>query len=284
MEILHESKTQKRLMINLNKIITTPLIFFILVFHRIDSYSQNSTKLDSIQGIWYIIYPGYPESTENNYIIYKDIKSLVIYSDEKDTTHFSVEEGYQGFLDFDKDARKGEDKEIDINLLRSNGKYFAFVSAFNLKDNKIMLSDCVFPSYFTMEDGRIEMGSSGTAIYSRVNDLPNLLIMQLYNRDKQKNRNYIKEYLDIKVSEIKASKSILYSEDKKPTKIVLKQGEVVIIKEEKEDWIKIAGSVQMAKTKEELARDEKNKDFESQEVAKFIDEDFEGWVKKSDVK
>ena len=71
---MHESKTQKKLMRYLNKIIIVLLIFSLLL--AIDTYAQHATRLDSIQGIWQVIYPGSPNSTEDNYGIAKGIKYL----------------------------------------------------------------------------------------------------------------------------------------------------------------------------------------------------------------
>ena len=264
-------------------------IFVILLlsyFSKSNAQISEHTNLVLMQGIWSC----YQYNTEGEIesITYKIVKGrncLDLYYEYSNTLYISLSDMLIGFQD-SIPPYNNSIEEFNISILKENGTYYTEVLDKKEidEDGIVPSSACFVASNYTCDGAYLTIAGAKPFDYQKTSELSSAAVKILYNEGKKRNHDYIKEYLDIKVSEIKTASSILYSEDKKPTKIVLKQGEVVIIKEEKGDWIKIAGSIQRAKTKEELARDEKNKDFESQEVAKFIDEDFEGWVKKSDVK
>ena len=75
--------------------------------------------------------------------------------------------------------------------------------------------------------------------YEKIPKLTNKALKKLYHRGKKDNRNYIKDYLGIKVAEIATAKSIVYSLPDKPTVTRLSKGDVVTVLEEKGSWLKV---------------------------------------------
>ncbi len=210
------------------------LNFLVCVLH-INAVSQKTNKLELIQGIWENVMN---VETEQSYKIIKGTKSLGISlvksPNEYDFYLLEIIEGFQNY-------RYDEVDSININSLNKDGKYFT--SIIYMEKTKqtgwIKMEYCIVPEYFECNGENMSINGGHLVEYYKIPKLPNEALKKLYYRGKKDKRDYIKEYLDIKVVEVNLPLGIICVA---PGKAIVKQltkGEVVTILEEQENWLKV---------------------------------------------
>lgn len=196
---------------------------------------HESTRLALMQGVWDC-------STNDEASIFKIIKDKNCLeftykpSDDLDFTLFDMIIGFQSLV-----TEYNEIQVINIDSLKENGLYYTeIIDKKDIgQDGKINKTFCIIPSYYEC-DGKILSINGGKLFeYEKIPKLPNNAIKNLYYRGIHDIRDYIKDYLGIKVVEIASPQSTVYSEPNKPTATQLTKGDVVIVLEEKGNWVKV---------------------------------------------
>lgn len=208
------------------------------------------SKLELFVGIWKEILLK-QDYYENRYIIIKKHNDndlflrilFLAYTNDKDNYDLYLDEAIAGFQDkfqFEEEI----DNEFNKNIFKKNGEYLTIIySTFDIDKQDYLKSSDVMFIYNNIEfdDMRLTLYSSNLFEYTRINktEIPFLMIRLLYEEDKEKDKNYIKEYLDIEVKEIKKEKCYVYDEEKNKTVAELKKGDIVVILEQRREWIKV---------------------------------------------
>lgn len=206
------------------------VILFLFNFFILTLFSFAQTKESQIQGIWANIMNG--SENELRFKIINGVHSLAISHDDDSNIDYYLNESLEGFVNttsFDSISEVSFDK---------SGKYF--ITVWGKKENGwIKNPSYIIPNYFSCEDGLLSIGGGHLAEYTQIIRLPSQTICLLYLRGKRDKRNYFKEYLNIDVKEVIATKSIIYSEPDVSTKMYLIKGDIVTVLEEQNGWIKI---------------------------------------------
>jgi hypothetical protein len=204
------------------------VLIFILGIWKI-SFSQ--TKQEQFQGIWMNIMSD--PNGEMLIRIVKGINVLSIAHQGEDYIDYYLVETIEGFINVE-DFETINVKDFDIN-----GKYYLSVFKDDVKLTRIQKKGYMMRSELYFEDDKLIIEGGKLAEYTRLECLSSMTLRLLYKRGKKDNRNYLKEYINIDVTEVVSSKSTIYSEPDKPTKMYLVKGDVVTVLEEKEGWIKM---------------------------------------------
>jgi hypothetical protein len=208
------------------------LITFSLILIALGcSFAQ--TKQQKFQGIWQEIIID-PDSKETHVKIIAGIYSMAIAHQENDDLDFFLSEAIEGFVNTNSFER------IKVDSFDEDGMYYII----GLYKNEIIngwieKKNCIVGWQLYFEDDNLIIEGGRLAEYVHCAYLLPQTMRLLYKRGKKDNRNYLKEYLNIDVTEVVSSKSTIYAEPDKPTKMYLIKGDIVTVLEEKEGWIKM---------------------------------------------
>lgn len=219
------------------------LISLFLLLNRL-AFSQNSLEFANryhcLQGIW----QGERQTKEpftditEEFLIFKDGKLLRLYTKNLEYSIFKYY--FQSIgktpdkININLDSTISADvldvkaKEIDFNNF-----FYAQISEENLQKNLIRYSIWQFLScnaaelYYFYDE------------YKRLDTLPNKAMKQLVALSKKDNRDYLKEFLGLKVAKVIKSKAVIYSLPEKATKMYLVKEDYIEIIEQRNNWIKI---------------------------------------------
>jgi hypothetical protein len=150
---------------------------------------------------------------------------------------FPLTESIEGFQELKKeDIVNG----INVTTITDSGTYYTLVHRENILPNGWINGIDLFVIEDFYCDGE-EMSINGGQLveYKKAIKLSAIALKNIYLRGKEDNRNYLKEYLNIDVTEIVSSKSIIYSNPDKPTKMHLVKGDIVTVQGEKDGWLLI---------------------------------------------
>jgi hypothetical protein len=230
-------------------------IIYVLLLSSIvlvmNAFGQENTKLLQMQGVW-----DYTMNTDTvkSYKIVVN-KSCLDFSYKVNNDEITLLEMIIGFQNIA--AKYDETEFIHIDSLKENGLFFTeIVDKEEIgQDGLINKAFCMIASYYECDGELLAINGGKLFEYEKISELSYGAIKKLYNRGKQDNRNYLKDYLNLKVQSIKPVKCVLYSQPNKPTKARLNSDDVVIVIEGTSKWIKV----------------------------KYSEEGF-GWVKKDDLK
>lgn len=199
-------------------------------------YGQDikQSKLDLMQGVW--------ENTMNSnsefaYSIIHGVKSLdFVYSTDDKKLDFPLSESLVGFQNSDN----GNRDSINMNDLKKDGMYYTILDCKYIDDKGwIHRPDYLTPEYFEC-DGEVMSVNGGQLVeYEKLKRLPSNALKKLYDRGEVDKCNYIKEYLNIEVKEIKVNKSYIYSRPDALTKMYFIKGDVVTVVGKSGDWLHI---------------------------------------------
>lgn len=188
-----------------------------------------------MQGIWENIMNS---DTEKAFTLIKGRESFnFVFSIDQKKLNFPIGESIEGFQNDDS----GNKDSLNVKILRDSGLYYTILDRNYInKDGWIHRPDYLTPEYFECDGQNMSINGGQLVEYAKIDHLPGLALKMLYNRGKSDNRNYIKEYLDIDVSVVKASKSVIYSNPGMgATKMYLLKGDVLTVIGEKGEWLKI---------------------------------------------
>lgn len=213
------------------------LVIILLLCYITGLHAQvhEGTRLALMQGIWEC-------STNDETSIFKIVKGKNCLeftyepSDKLDFTLFDMMIGFQNLA-----TKYNEIQVINIDSLKENGLHYTEVinKKYIGQDGTIDKAFCIIPSYYECDGSILSINGGKLFEYEKISKLPNNALKKLYYRGRQDKRDYTKDYLGIKVSEISASKSIIYSEPGKPTNTQLGKGDIVTVLEEKGNWLKV---------------------------------------------
>lgn len=213
------------------------ILVFILMIHCLTGRCQvsNINKLQSIQGVW----EGTANSeAENLYKVVAGNKSLGIsFTSNSTTSSFYLLESIEGFQSY----KYGEVDSINIKWLSEGGRYYTSIvyeDEIN-EDGWVSIIYCIIPEYFECDGELMSIGGTGLIEFAKINELPQAALKLLFHRGILDGRNYVKEYLDLKVMAIKPLKCIVYFEPDKQANVRLNKDDVVIITEEAGKWLKV---------------------------------------------
>jgi hypothetical protein len=219
------------------------------------AFPQDDTPvtLQNLQGIWlYLETPENPNTNNTSCVVINNGFKSLGFEYELETKKDYINEGYVGF----QDSSDSEKQLINVKELRISGMYYTELSSTN-QGGFAKVPDFSTPTIVELTENILWINYGKISTYKKIDKLPSLTLKLLYIRGTKDKHNYIKEYLNIDVKEVAASKSMLYSEPEKPTKMYLIKGDIITVLEEKEGWIKI--------------------EYEGKKL-------ITGWVKKEDVK
>ena len=226
------------------KKICTSLILTLGVWHT--SFSQ--TKQEQLQGIWENIMS--ESSGEMLIRIVNGISVLSIAHQGEEYINFYLAETIESFINV-------EDFEtININDFDANGEYYISVFRDDIKRNQIQKKNYMMRNKLYFDDDRLIIEGGKFAEYVHLDRLPPLTMHLLYRRGRKDNRDYLKEYLNINVMQIATSQVTICSYPNIPTRMYLIKGDMVIVLEEREGWLRV--------------------EYEGKKVVT-------GWIKKEDV-
>lgn len=211
------------------------LISFVCLGFLCGAFPQDTSNFREIQGIWLLI--NKPESTNNtsSVTINKDLKALNFEYALNGSKDY-IGEYYIGF----QDHNFNDVDSINIKSLKEIGVYYTEIKIQSVNKNGwVIKPDFSTPEVVQIDEQNLWLNYGNVSMFEKINKLPGLALKLLYNRGKRDKRDYIKEYLNIKVVEIVPPKSTVYSEPDKPTSTQINKSDVVTVIEEKENWLKI---------------------------------------------
>lgn len=221
-------------------------IFFVIFFLgnsiKAEKAQDNISKIELLQGIWECVFvSSINEGTDEMiFKIIKDKNCLGLYYSKE---YVSVSETMIGFQHSIKHnyIDDTENEMIYIDSLKDDGLYYTeIIDKNDIQTNGIISKlSCIIPVYYECDGYHLSICGGKLVEYSKISQLPFVALTKIYYCGKQDKRDYIQEYLGIKVVAITVPKSIVYSKSKKETTNFLNQGDVVMILEKKGDWLKV---------------------------------------------
>ena len=202
---------------------------------RVFSQNNSPSTFQKIQGIWLLI--NKPESTNNtsSVTINKGLRTLN-FEYALDGSKDYIEEYYMGFQDYNFN----DVDSINVKSLKETGSYYTVIAMKSVNRNGwVMKPDFLTPEIVEIGEQTMWINYGNVSMFEKIDKLPRLTLKLLYNRGKKDKHDYIKDYLNLKVAEIKKQKETVYSLPDKPTAVQLSEGDVVTVVEEKGQWLKI---------------------------------------------
>jgi hypothetical protein len=213
------------------------IISLLCCITKLHAQVQVNTRLALMQGIWEWITN---DDTNSVFKVVNGNKCLEFafekVSNDLEFPLFEMIIGFQNTATFDNEIW-----HINIDSLKEDGLYYTEVinKKYIERNGMINKAYCVIPSYYECDGNILSINGGKLFEYEKIKKLSNNSLKKLYNRGKLDKRDYIKDYLNIKVMEITAFNGIIYSEPNKPTNIQLSKGDIVTVLEEKGKWLKV---------------------------------------------
>lgn len=207
-------------------------------------------SIDQIQGIWQL-YANYSYPTDESiykiFHIFKENKFLSVDISENPYDKLSVTVSSFGFSN-----SFWRDSICAMKHLNDTGSYFIQLSEnANLKDCNINVV-----TTFSLKE-QLHLNLFGDEC-NYLEKAPKEVLEVLFKRGKHDKRDYIKEFLELRVCGIQAEKSYIYYSTFSKTRMYLIKNDILTIKDEKDGFVKM-----------------------EYETAK--NEIIKGWVKKEDL-
>ena len=234
-----------RLVATIQILVLTHFLFYA------DAQQNRKSKLECVQGIW--------ENTMNSdaekaFTIIKGHASLSFVYDTSNNIDFPLNESIEGFQNF---ANRNYDS-IHVDSLKNDGLYYTIANINDIEpDGWIFPLNYLVPTYFSCDDELLSINGGHIVEYNKIQELPFEAIDKVHQRGKIDRRDYLFQYLGIKVGMIQSARSRVYllvGNEKKPSEHFLGKDDTVIVLQTSDDWVKV----------------------------KYSDRDI-GWVKRRDV-
>jgi hypothetical protein len=198
------------------------------------SYAQEKPKsqLALMQGIWENIMNS---ESEKAFTIIKGKSSMNFVYSIHGGLDFPLSESVEGFYSGDT-----ESDSLNVDSLDEDGLHYIIIDKNDIaNDGWVSKSEYLSPDYFACDGELMSINGGQLVEYGKREDLPFEALNKLYKRGKLDRRDYIKEYLNLKVLAIRSSKCIVYSKPDKQTDVRLTKDDIVIITEEAGKWFKV---------------------------------------------
>lgn len=208
------------------------LIMFLCLIRLSHAQEKPKSQLALMQGIWENIMNS---ESEKAFTIIKGKSSINFVYSPNGELDFPLGESVEGFYDADT-----ETDSIHVDSLKENGLHYIIIDKDDIKeDGWVYTPDFLSPDYFACDGELMSINGGQLAEYGKIDELHFEALNMLYKRGKLDGRDYIEEYLNIKVLAIKSSKCTVYSKPDKQTNVRLNKDDVVVIIEEKGKWLKV---------------------------------------------
>jgi hypothetical protein len=185
------------------------------------------------------------DEEERAFMIIKGKNCLNFVYNVSGALNFPLSESVEGFYDgdimeIDIEDTYVEEHRFHVDSLKEDGLQYIIIGKEDISADG-WVKDLTLPSEFFCCDDELMWIYDGAKPlqYRKWDELPFEALYMIYKRGELDKRDYIKEYLDIKVLTIKPLKSSVYAEPKKKTKIQLNKGDIVILLEEKRNWLRV---------------------------------------------
>lgn len=160
---------------------------------------QSSGSLSSMAGIWENTFN---TDTEKAYIIvYKQKVLNFVYSPQHNAVDFPLNESIHGFQHIDS----GNYETLEISLLEDSGKFYTIIDRTGIAhDSTVVRPYYVTPKEFNCDGNNMSIyGAGKLAEYYKLSAIPHEVLSVLYMRGSAESRDYILEYLGMKVLRVK---------------------------------------------------------------------------------
>lgn len=237
------------------------ILYFFLLF-SIKGFSQikKGSALDKMQGIWSLTNKTENKNTHAVQVIKGHDCIYLIYSNPVDNPdNVAIYDMMIGFQDSITPA-KDPGHNFNSKLLQDDGQFYTQVSrVFIDKDNMFSSSSANILKSFECDGNKLFYPiEAQMQEYHKTPQLSYDAIKALHYIGKRYNKNFLKDFVNIKVAVVKTAGCTVYKSPNQPDKIHLPQWDVPIVLEEKDGWLKIESYTDTGRTK------------------------ITGWIKKSD--
>ncbi|MCV9388648.1 hypothetical protein [Reichenbachiella ulvae] len=160
--------------------------------------SAQEKPLNCMQGIWKVYYD---EPIQKGFSVQKDYKVVSIgYLENVGNYTPSVRELFAGFLDFDPN----DTGRVNYADLKPEGPYYVELLESDMSPDSVFTSNYFLtPDYEGCDSEGLYIQARHMIEYGRLERLPSKAIRYLYEAGKERERNYISEYLDTKAAQVK---------------------------------------------------------------------------------
>ncbi|HEY8934770.1 MAG TPA: SH3 domain-containing protein [Cyclobacteriaceae bacterium] len=214
------------------KLIKTATVLSLLFVNSVRAQNNQISKLDLMQGIWENIMNS---ESEKAFTIIRGNQSLsFVYNNKTQELNFPLNESIEGFQNFrDSDS-------ISISSIKNEGSYYTIVDKRYVNASGwVQAPFFLTPNYFECDGELMSINGGQLVEYSKMNELPFEALDKLFKRGRLDKRDYIKEYLNLRVLSVRPSKGKVYSSPNKQKEVFLNQDDIVIVIEENNKWAKI---------------------------------------------
>lgn len=238
-------------------------ILSVIFFFSITHFSIAQTlSLSELKGVWV------NNLNKNNfYVFFSDsLASLGVGSDNKLNIYFSrvgfIDKNDPYILHLDSLQNKVENNDVPLHMrVNLNDDDITHINVVKIMTDSSMFYDgglsALGVSETPIKQGvTMEIINSNVHSYTKVSDLPPLIISKLLQKYHNKNSDYLKTLLGKSFKNIILPKVFFFNDSGKETKIYVIKGDKVEILGEKEEWLK---------------------------VRYYGKRSIEGWIRKSDV-
>jgi len=214
------------------KLIKTATVLSLLFVNSVRAQNNQISKLDLMQGICENIMNS---ESEKAFTIIRGNQSLsFVYNNKTQELNFPLNESIEGFQNFrDSDS-------ISISSIKNEGSYYTIVDKRYVNASGwVQAPFFLTPNYFECDGELMSINGGQLVEYSKMNELPFEALDKLFKRGRLDKRDYIKEYLNLRVLSVRPSKGKVYSSPNKQKEVFLNQDDIVIVIEENNKWAKI---------------------------------------------
>ncbi len=184
------------------------LVFSLFIFftHHLNGQGAQKSKLVRMQGTWENILNS---ETEKAYTIIRGKNSLnFVYSSKINELNFPLSESIEGFYNGDVEA-----DFLNVDSLNEDGLRYTIIDKKNVTPSGwVYRPDYLMPAYFECDDELMSINGGQLVAYSKREELPFEALDKLFKRGRLDKRDYLKEYLGLKVATIKALTCQVYSQ------------------------------------------------------------------------
>jgi hypothetical protein len=199
-------------------------------------YGQVNTRLLQIQGIWECQLQ--TESTSIFKIINQDKCAEFTFSptaDKLDFTLFELTIGFQSYIEMPYNA-----ENLTFDSLKANGLYYTeILNKKYIKDGIVVSPNFLVPTYYECDGQNMSINGGKLFEYVKLQTLPFEVLVRLHRRGKTDKRDYIKDYLNLKVLTIRNTNCKVHSTPNGQTKVQLNRDDMIIVIEDRGDWLKV---------------------------------------------
>jgi hypothetical protein len=213
------------------------VIVFIFFFST-KLFAQAPSQLELLQGIWN--YTMSPDTAGSFKLVSKKRCLDFTYSSNKNSdsevTLIEMIVGFQSVVNW-------SDKTgvIYVDSLKENGLFFTEIVDMEQIEQGGLIDKafCMIASYYECDGNILSINGGKLFEYEKILTLPFDAIQNLHRRGKTDKRNYIKDYLNLKVLTIRNAKCKVYSNPNEQTKLQLNKDDIVVVIDGQGNWLKV---------------------------------------------